>query len=171
MSTLPDLGYPETVSTADLCDRHGETLRACTTQFLQLGGVAAFSGPIVTVDAPEDNLLLKHIIAEPGEGRVLVVDGGGLLTCALVGDHMASTAANNGWAGLIINGAVRDRARLCEIPIGLKAVGCNPRRSGKQGTGRRDIDVEFGNLRFHPGDMLWSDDDGIVLMRSAGIGE
>ena len=108
--------------------------------------------------------MLKARVAEPGEGRVLVVDGGGSLRVALLGDMVAGLAAANGWAGLVIHGCVRDVAVLRHLPIGIKALGSNPRPSGKAGAGEIDVPVEFGGITFRPGAMLTSDDDGIVVL-------
>ncbi|MEO3777014.1 ribonuclease E activity regulator RraA [Micromonospora sp. B11E3] len=154
----------ETPTTADLCDRYGDVLGSCDAQLRQFGGVAAFGGPTVTVRCFEDNALVKSIVSEPGEGRVLVVDGGGSLHTALMGDLIAGAAAENGWAGVVINGAVRDVAALRTLPIGIKALGSNPRKSGKTGAGERDVPVFFGNCVFTPGAEVYSDDDGIVVL-------
>ncbi|MBB6550557.1 ribonuclease E activity regulator RraA [Nonomuraea rubra] len=154
-----------TIVTADLYDERGDQLDSCDLQLRQYGGRHAFAGPVVTVLCHEDNALLKSILAEPGEGRVLVVDGGGSLHTALMGDVIAGLAVSNGWAGVVINGAVRDVAALRELDLGIKALGSNPRKSGKQGTGERDVPVTFGGVTFHPGAELFSDDDGILVTR------
>ncbi|MEV1004705.1 ribonuclease E activity regulator RraA [Nonomuraea sp. NPDC050202] len=154
-----------TIVTADLYDERGDQLDSCDLQLRQYGGRHAFAGPVVTVLCHEDNALLKSILAEPGEGRVLVVDGGGSLHTALMGDVIAGMAVSNGWAGVVINGAVRDVAALRELDLGIKALGSNPRKSGKQGTGERDVPVTFGGVTFHPGAELFSDDDGILVTR------
>ena len=114
--------------------------------------------------------MLKARVAEPGEGRVLVVDGGGSLRVALLGDMVAGLAAASGWAGLVIHGCVRDVAVLRHLPIGIKALGSNPRPSGKAGAGEIDVPVEFGGITFRPGAMLTSDDDGIVVLESGAEG-
>ncbi|GIE76536.1 putative 4-hydroxy-4-methyl-2-oxoglutarate aldolase [Actinoplanes philippinensis] len=155
-------------TTADLYDEHGENLQSCDTQLRQYGGVAQFSGPAVTVSCFQDNALLKSVLSEPGDGRVLVVDGGGSLHTALMGDLIAGLAVGNGWSGVIINGAVRDVAALRELPVGIKALGSNPRKSGKTGAGDRDVVVEFGGCRFTPGARVVSDDDGIVVLPATG---
>jgi regulator of ribonuclease activity A len=151
-------------ATADLVDRYGEQLGSCDTQLRQFGGVSAFHGPAVTVQCFEDNALLKTVLSEPGDGRVLVVDGGGSLHRALMGDMIAGLAVENGWAGVIINGAVRDVAALRTLPIGIKALGANPRKSTKTGAGTRDTPVTFGNCAFHSGAEIYSDDDGVVVL-------
>nr|WP_156131851.1 ribonuclease E activity regulator RraA [Amycolatopsis methanolica] len=155
-----------TFSTADLVDEHGDKLRVCDTQFRQFGGRRAFSGQVRTVSCYQDNGLVKQLLATPGEGAVLVVDGRGSLHTALTGDLIAGSAVENGWAGLVINGAVRDSAVLAGLPIGIKALGTNPRKSSKAGNGAVDVPVGFGGITFHPGDMLYADDDGIVLVEN-----
>jgi regulator of ribonuclease activity A len=152
------------VSTADLYDEHGEALQSCELQFRQFGGRVTFSGPAVTVRCHQDNALLKSILSEPGEGRVLVIDGGGSLHTALMGDLIAGLGVSNGWAGVVINGAVRDVAVLRTLDLGIKALGSNPRKSGKTGAGDRDVPVGFGGITVHPGDRITSDDDGIVVL-------
>ncbi|MFD1545815.1 ribonuclease E activity regulator RraA [Nonomuraea guangzhouensis] len=155
-----------TIVTADLYDEHGDRLDSCDLQLRQYGGRHAFSGPIVTVRCHQDNVLLKSALSEPGAGRVLVVDGGGSLHTALMGDIIAGLAVSNGWSGVVINGAVRDVAALRELDLGVKALGSNPRKSDKQGTGERDVPVTFGNVTFRPGADLFSDDDGILVTRA-----
>jgi len=155
---------PSVPATADLYDEHGDTLQSCNTQFRQYGGIETFSGTIVTLKSYEDNVLVKSTVAEDGAGRVLVVDGAGSLRVALLGDTIAKIALANGWAGLVINGAVRDVAILRQLGIGIKALGSNPRKSAKRGVGDRDVPVEFGGVIFTPGSTLYSDDDGIVVI-------
>jgi regulator of ribonuclease activity A len=125
-----------------------------------------FAGPVHTVRCFEDNALLKSALSEPGDGAVLVVDGGASLHCALVGDVIAGLAATNGWAGIIVNGAVRDSVALRSIDIGIKALGTNPRKGTKTGAGHHDVEVEFGGITFVPGEIAYSDDDGIVVRRT-----
>jgi len=155
-------------STADLYDEYGDRLESCDTQLRQYGGHAAFTGPAVTVTCFQDNALLKSVLSEPGAGRVLVVDGGGSVHCALMGDVIGGLAVTNGWAGVIINGAVRDVAALRELPIGIKALGSNPRKSTRTGAGQRDVVVAFVGCRFTPGAQVVSDDDGIVVLPTGG---
>ena len=154
-------------STSDLWDEHRERSIVCETQFRQFGGVRAFSGQVATVRCLEDNVLIKQRVAEPGNGRVLVVDAGGSFRCALVGDNVAGAALASGWAGLVIFGCVRDTDALAELAIGIKALGTNPRPSGKTGAGEIDVPVVFGAATFVPGDVLYSDDDGIVVLSRA----
>jgi regulator of ribonuclease activity A len=150
--------------TADLVDEIGADVRSCDTQFRQLGGRTQFAGTVATVRCFQDNALLKSVLSEPGEGRVLVIDGDGSLHTALVGDVIAELGRSNGWAGLVINGAVRDAATLRTLDIGIKALGTNPRKSTKTGAGERDIVINLGGVEFHPGDVAFSDDDGIVVV-------
>jgi regulator of ribonuclease activity A len=155
------------VSTADLYDEHGEDLQSCSVQFRQLGGRSAFEGVVSTIQCHRDNALVKAALAEPGAGRVLVVDGGGSLESALMGDLIAASAVACGWEGVVIHGAVRDVAALRELDLGVKALGSNPRKSAKDGVGERDVVVSFGGVDFAPGLHLVSDDDGIVVTRAA----
>jgi len=152
------------MSTADLYDVHGDRLQSCDTQFRQFGGRREFDGIVATVRCFQDNSLLKSILGTPGDGRVLVVDGEGSLHTALTGDVIGQLAVDHGWAGLILHGAVRDSVALRSLPIGIKALGTNPRKSGKTGAGERDVTVEFGGAVFSPGDHVWSDDDGVVVL-------
>jgi regulator of ribonuclease activity A len=154
-------------TTADLYDRMGESLASCDLQFRQFGARRAFTGLVRTVRCFEDYALVKSMAEQPGEGGVLVVDGGGSLHRALLGDRIARSAAGNGWAGVIINGAVRDAAVLPDIAVGVQALGVNPRRSTATGVGERDVPVTFGGATFHPGAQVWADDDGIVTLRNA----
>lgn len=150
--------------TADLVDSIGPDVRSCDVQFRQLGGRTEFAGPISTVRCFQDNALLKSILSEPGGGGVLVIDGHGSLHTALVGDVIAELARTNGWAGLIVNGAVRDSATLRGMDISIKALGTNPRKSTKTGAGERDVEVTLGGVTFTPGEIAYSDDDGIVVV-------
>jgi regulator of ribonuclease activity A len=156
--------------TADLVDDIGPDVRSCDVQFRQFGARTQFAGPISTVRCVEDNALLKSVLSAPGDGGVLVIDGEGSLHTALVGDVIADLAHSNGWAGLIVHGAVRDAAALRGIDLGIKALGTNPRKSSKTGAGERDVTVSFGGVEFVPGDMAYSDNDGIVVVAAAATG-
>jgi regulator of ribonuclease activity A len=153
--------------TADLVDDIGPDVRSCDLQFRQFGRRTEFAGPISTVRCDQDNALLKSVLSEAGDGGVLVIDGGGSLHTALVGDLIADLARSNGWAGLIVNGAVRDAAALRDLELGIKALGTNPRKSSKTGAGQRDVTVSLGGVEFVPGDIAYSDDDGIVIVAAA----
>ena len=151
-------------STADILDRHPVEARVCELEFRQFGAVSSFAGPLSTVRCHEDNVVLKRHLGEAGAGRVLVVDGAGSRRVALLGDMVAGLAARNGWAGLVLNACVRDVAALRLLDVGIKALGTNPRPSGKLGAGEIDVPVEFGGITFRPGAMLYSDDDGVVVL-------
>lgn len=153
---------PQDFSTCDLFD-DDETLQSVSTQLRNFGGRTKFSGPIRTLRCYQDNSILKQIVATPGNGQVLVVDGAGSLDCALLGDMVAKTALDNGWAGLVIHGAVRDSAELATLDLGIKALGTNPRKSQKLDSGSPDVELRFGSVTFRPGLMLHSDEDGILL--------
>lgn len=154
-----------TTTTADLYDELGESIQSLPVQLQNLGAVAAFEGSIRTVRCFEDNALLKSVVSEPGDGSVLVVDGGGSLERALMGDMIAEIASRNGWAGVVIFGAVRDRVALAGIALGVKALGSNPRKSSKTGTGEVDVELSVGGVTFAPGKRLYSDEDGILVER------
>jgi regulator of ribonuclease activity A len=149
-------------STCDLLDERPE-LGCCITPLRSFGGRRAFSGEIATVSCFEDNVVMREMLAEPGAGRVLVVDGGGSVAIALLGDAMAARAAEGGWAGLILNAAVRDVEALAAIDLGLLALAGVPRRSRKDGIGAANVPVTFGGATFQPGGTVWCDADGIVV--------
>jgi regulator of ribonuclease activity A len=151
--------------TADLYDEHGEDLQSVALQFQSLGGRVRFSGPIRTVSCFEDNALVKSILATPGNGAVLVVDGAGSLRSALMGDLIAQSAVANGWAGVIVNGAIRDRVAIGSLDLGVKALGSNPRKSAKRGFGTADAVVEIDGVSFTPGRAVYCDEDGILVER------
>jgi regulator of ribonuclease activity A len=156
-----------TFATADLCDAHEAHLRSCLLQFRQFGALTRFHGEVRTVKCYDDNVLLRRTLETPGSGKVLVVDGAGYLGSALIGDQIALLAQQNGWAGVVINGAVRDVVALAAIGIGVKALGSNPRKSGKAGIGQVDVPVTLGGVTFHPGDWLYSDEDGVLVSAEA----
>ena len=149
--------------TADLIDAHGEKLQSCEIQFRQYGRRRNFYGPVRTIKTLEDNALIKQTLGLPGHGAVLVVDGGGSLRTALMGDMIAGDALKNGWAGVIVRGAVRDVDALGQLELGIKALGSNPRKSAKAGTGSVDVPVSFGGVNFTPGSWVYSDEDGLVV--------
>jgi regulator of ribonuclease activity A len=150
-------------ATADLCDQHGEAVRVVAPLFRDFGGTDAFSGKIATVFAPEDNVLVRAALEERGEGRVLVVDGEGSTRCALLGDNLAAIARDNGWAGIVVHGCIRDAEEIGRIAIGVKALATCPRKSNKGGKGSRDQAVTFGGVTFNAGEWLYADADGIVV--------
>lgn len=149
--------------TADLVDSHDDVVRFCDLPFLKFGRVRAFSGPIVTIACFEDNALLKACLQEPGLGRVLVVDGGGSTRRALLGDQIAFILQTSGWAGIVINGAIRDSAEVAEMDVGVFCLATTPKKSAKDGVGRRDVAIAFGGVTFNPGDFVYCDPDGVLV--------
>jgi regulator of ribonuclease activity A len=149
--------------TVDLCDQYADQLQVAVPIFRDYGGKIAFCGSISTVQVHEDNVLVRAALEEQGAGRVLVVDGGGSLRCALVGDQLAALGLGNGWAGVVINGCIRDVATLAGLPFGVKALAANPLRSAKYGTGARDVQLGFAGLTCRPGQYLYADEDGIIV--------
>jgi regulator of ribonuclease activity A len=152
-----------TKGTADLCDEHGDQLQVCEPLFQTYGGKHAFSGPIGTVRCFEDNTLVKAAVESPGNGRVLVVDGGGSRRRALFGDRLGAAAVKNGWAGVIVYGCIRDSAELGRMDLGIRALGTMPLRSEKRGEGERDVPVRFAGVTFRPGEYAYVDEDGVVV--------
>lgn len=151
-------------STSDLLDDRPD-LACCLLPLRHYGALRAFSGTIQTVSCFEDNLLVRGALEDPGSGRVLVVDGGGSPAVALLGEAMAARAAASGWAGVIVNGAVRDVTALAGVDLGILAVGSVPRRARKDGIGAVGIPVSFGGVTFEPGGTVWCDEDGVVVAR------
>ena len=149
--------------TAALCDEHGDEVRVLDGGFVSYGGNTSFAGPVTTLSAFEDNSLVREALAEEGGGRVLVVDAGGSTRCAMVGGNLGLLAADNGWAGIIVDGCVRDAAELRGTTLGIRARGTSPRRSVKRGTGQRDVPITVAGMDLVPGMWLWADEDGIVV--------
>lgn len=150
-------------ATVDLVDAHRDKLRSCPVQFRNFGGRMAFSGPVRTILCYEDNALVRQMVSQPGDGAVLVIDGGGSLRSALMGDVIAELGRSNGWAGAVINGAVRDVGALTEIDFGIKALGSNPMTSAKTGAGAADVAVVIGGVLIRPGMWAYCDEDGVLL--------
>ncbi len=153
--------------TADLCDELGSSVVVCEPIFRRFGELEHFGGTVVTLRTFEDNTKVRTILAEPGQGRVLVVDGGGALTCGLLGGNLAKLAENNGWSGLVIHGCVRDAEEIDRCRIGVRALATHPRKSRKQDGGERDVEVAFAGVRLVPGVRLVADRDGVVLLTAA----
>ena len=150
-------------STADLCDAYPDLVQVVEPIFRVYGGQMAFSGPVETLKVFEDNALVRDALEGSGEGRVLVVDGGGSLRCALLGGRLGYLAHSNGWSGVLVHGAVRDAAELNQLPIGIRAIGTVPLRSAKEGKGERGGTLFFAGATFKPNMYLYADDDGVVL--------
>ncbi len=162
-----------TFKTPDLCDEFetelGKTVRVVAPMFQCYGGRSSFSGEIVTLKIFEDNSLVREAFAENGKGKVLVIDGGGSLRCALVGDQLAILAKKNGWEGAVVYGCIRDSADINAIDIGVRALNTHPQKSIKKGAGDRDIAVTFGGVSFNPGEFIYVDEDGVVVSTNALI--
>ena len=154
------------IPTADLVDIIGAESRSCDTQFQDLGGKVEFCGRITTVSCFQDNALLKSILSEPNPGGVLVIDGQESLHTALVGDIIAGLGQKNGWAGVIVNAAIRDSKAIGEMDFGCKALGTNPRKSTKTGAGEKNVVLRFGGVEFNPGEYVYADSDGIIVTES-----
>ncbi len=156
-----------TFTTTDLSDAHPEA-QVCDPVFQAFGGRRVFSGPITTLKVFEDNSMVREIVQTPGEGRVLVVDGGGSLRCGLFGGNLAVAAARNGWAGVVINGCARDADELDAEPIGVRALALHPRRSERGlHSGQAGIPVHFAGVLFREGEWLLADRDGVIVLPTA----
>jgi regulator of ribonuclease activity A len=152
------------LKTADLYDIHEEQLQICSPVFHHYGGRHDFHGVIATLKCFEDNSLVRDQLAQSGEGRVLVVDAGGSLRCAMLGDQLAQLAVDNGWAGVVMFGCIRDAVEIGNMPLGVLALATHPRKSIKKGMGEVGGEVEFAGVKFRPGEWLYADDDGIVVL-------
>jgi regulator of ribonuclease activity A len=155
--------------TPDLLDAH-PLIEACEAGLQHYGGVRRFAGQAVTLRAFEDNSEVRELLKSPGHGRVLVIDGGGSRRCALVGDVLALAAHENGWAGVVLNGCVRDTVALAAVPVGVMAIGVQPRRSEKHAQGARDVALEILGARVRPDDYVYADEDGVVFSQRPLIG-
>lgn len=149
--------------TTDLSDAHPEAL-ILPPVFREFGGRSSFEGSVVTIRIEDDNPLVRSALEEPGEGRVLVVDNGGRMNCAVLGAMLARTGLSHGWAGLVVYGCVRDVRELGMLSIGVRALAPHPRRSGKLGLGERGVPVTLAGVTLHPGDHLHADEDGILVL-------
>jgi regulator of ribonuclease activity A len=148
--------------TADLCDEFEQSVAVTEPLLRDYGGTTSFYESLATVKVFEDNVLVREALTA-GQGRVLVVGGGGSTRCALVGDRLAQLAYENGWAGIIVDGCIRDSDEISRIPVGVKARHTVPKKSAKEGVGKRDVPVRFAGLTFTPGHYLYADPDGIIV--------
>lgn len=155
------------IQTAELCDANEGKVRVVQPMFRSFGGKSSFGGPITTLKVFEDNSLVRSTLETTGNGRVLVVDGGGSMRCALVGDQLAVLAINNGWAGIVVYGCVRDTRTIGELNVGLFALASHPMKSVKKGAGDADLIVTFGGVDFVPGEYVYADEDGIIVSQAA----
>lgn len=151
------------IKTTDLCDEQGAKARVLLPVFTDFGGRSDFHGRAVTVKCFEDNSRIKELSAHPGQGKVLVIDGGGSNRCALFGDHIARDLVRNGWAGVIVSGYVRDKAVLASLPIAIKALGVTPAKSTKRNEGHVGLSVTIAGQIISEGDELFADEDGVVI--------
>jgi regulator of ribonuclease activity A len=160
-------------ATCDLCDAHKNdalsNFRVLSPVFKNFGGLRKFYGPVVTIKCFEDNSLVKAAVDSAGLGRVLVVDGGASLRCALVGGNLGASAAKNGWAGIVIDGCVRDLAELALCSTGVRALAAMPVPPEKRGEGQRDVAVQIQAVMVRPGDWLYADEDGMVVMPAPAL--
>ena len=147
----------------DLCDQYGDSLRVLSPMLKNFGGNNCFHGKISTIKCHEDNSFVADAVREEGDGSVLVVDGGGSLRCALLGDNLAAIAASNSWAGIIVFGCVRDVVALKDISLGIQAIAPHPIKSVKRQVGLRDVEVSFGGVSFIPGQYVYADDNGVIV--------
>ena len=154
------------VSTPDLSDQFPQ-VRALELTLVNYGLIKQFGGPVVTIKCHEDNSLVKQAVSEPGQGRVIVVDGGGSLRRALLGDMLAEQAAKNGWAGLVINGVVRDVDEIAKTSLGVQALGHFPMKTEKLGVGQRDVVLYIGGATIAPGDYVYADNNGVIVSKEA----
>lgn len=149
--------------TCDLCDENPELVRIVEPMFNNYGGNPVFHGEIVTVKCHEDNSVVKENVGKPGAGKVMVVDGGGSLRCALLGDMLAEKAAENGWAGIIIYGCIRDVDEIGKTNLGVQALRTIPIKSNRQGRGDLNVQITFGGVTFNPGEYVYADNNGIIV--------
>ncbi len=149
--------------TCDLCDDFPNDVRVCEPMFGSFGGRSQFSGKVVTVKCHEDNSRVKELLATPGNGNVLVVDGGGSLRCALLGDLIGDSAVKNGWEGVIVYGCVRDVDALAELDLGVMALSAIPLKSVRKGVGEVDLPITFGGVTFNAGDYVYADNNGVII--------
>lgn len=158
-------------STCDLCDQHPGLVRVAEPLFRDFGGRHAFGGRIATIKCHEDNSMVRDAVAEPGQGCVLVIDGGGSLRRSLLGDQLAAKAVANGWEGVVVFGAVRDVEAIAHMNLGVKALGAIPLKTDKRGIGDRDVPVRFAGVDFVPGEYLYADGNGIIVAAGALAGD
>lgn len=151
------------IITPDLCDEYPDLVQVLEPMMNNYGAIDAFGGEIVTVKCFEDNSVVKEQVGLPGEGRVMVVDGGGSMRNALLGDMLAEKAAENGWAGLVIYGCIRDVDVIRQTQLGVQAMNTNPRKTEKRGIGDLNVPVTFGGVTFTPGHFVYADNNGVIV--------
>jgi regulator of ribonuclease activity A len=151
------------MNTTDLSDKYEGKLRYLAPGFRDFGGKTHFSGPVVTLTTFEDNSKVRQAVEGPGNGCVLVVDGGASMNCALFGGNLATLAEKNNWSGILINGCARDSAELIEAQIGIKALALHPKKSEKRDLGSFGLPVHIGGIIIRPNDWLYADPDGVIV--------
>ena len=151
------------LSTPDLCDAHEGKVRVLDPIFKSYGGVKSFYGQVVTIKCHEDNSVVKELVATEGQGRVIVMDGGGSLRRAILGDMLAEKAANNGWMGLIINGCIRDVDEIQATELGVKALNSHPMKTEKRGLGDLNVPVQMAGQIIHPDEWIYADNNGVIV--------
>lgn len=151
------------ISTPDLCDEYADLVQVVEPMFVNYGGRQQFGGQIVTIKCFEDNSLVRELVAEQGEGRVLVVDAGGSMRRACLGDQLAEKACANGWEGIVMYGCIRDVDEISGLQLGVQALGTHPMKTEKKGIGERDLPVAFGGVTFTPGEYLYADNNGVIV--------
>lgn len=156
------MAQPDDWKTTDLCDAHADTIQIAEPLLRHFGGLRSFCGPISTIKTHEDNSLVRTALEEPGQRRVLIIDGGASLRCALLGDQLAELAVKNAWAGVIVSGCVRDSDALARLPLGVLALATHPLKSVKRNAGQRDIPVQLAGLTLCPGQWIYADADGLI---------
>ena len=154
-------------TTADLCDRFAAELQIGEPLFRDYGGTVRFAGPIATLKCFEDNSRVRNLVAEAGRGRVLVIDAGGSMRRAVLGDMLAQQAVDNGWSGIVVYGCIRDSFAIAKLSLGVKALGTCPLRTEKRGEGQRDVPVRFAGVNFRQDDWLYADEDGLIVASRA----
>lgn len=156
-----------TIVLPDLCDGFPEWVKVLEPMFSNFGGRESFGGRIVTIKCHEDNSLVAQQVTETGEGKVLVVDGGGSLRCGLLGDNLALKAQENGWEGIVIYGCIRDVDVIRELDIGVQALASHPMKSIKRNVGLLNVTVSIGGVEILPGDYLYADNNGVLVSAKA----
>ena len=151
-------------STCDLYDEYLTRARVPSTVLTHFGGRTKFSGFATTIKCFEDNSRVRELVQMPGDGKVMVVDGGGSYQCALVGDVIAGMACDNGWEGIVIFGCVRDSVALAKLDIGLIALATTPKKSIRKDVGEVELSIMFDDTVCHPGDRVFVDEDGVLLL-------
>ncbi|WOX05686.1 ribonuclease E activity regulator RraA [Microbulbifer pacificus] len=152
-----------TISTPDLCDEFPELVQVVEPMFINYGGREQFGGQIVTIKCFEDNSLVRDLVAEEGTGKVLVVDAGGSMRRACLGDLLAEKAVQNGWEGILMFGCIRDVDAISGLELGVQALGSHPMKTDKKGVGERDIAVTFGGVTFKSGEYVYADNNGVIV--------